>query len=840
MPSKDLTFRLFGEDSTASASLRRLSQQAERTSSQMSGTFSKTNSAIAGAVGGIVGSLTSMATGAIGGVIGQVANTAKSAVIDFNSTLENATIGFTTMLGSGKQAQDFLGQLQDFAKSTPFEFQNLVSNAQQMMGMGIAAKDVIPDLTALGDSVASMGGNSAQVDQVTLAFSQMAAKGTLDMGNMNQLLQGGLPSALKVLASSYGVTTGKMISMISAGDVQAKDALPRLVKGIEQGTKSTAALGGMMDKQSGTMQGALSNIQDALTQTLAGAGKPFFKLFESGAKTLASFVGSKGFQKWGADTAKAIQGVVTHFKPFTDGLKNLLSGKGLPKSLNLGGLGKSAQDLGKAARDTFDKLKDAAKKALPNLQQFAHDVLPKILDLLKDIVPLLGDFGRFLKDISPVLIPLGKAFGWVVDHGLNPMIQAIKNALDIIHNFGDPKQIAMDGLKGKFGDLFQTVSGALYGMSQALVAGVGAFQHGFEQIAGFISGLVGNFQHGGQQIIDFFAGIPGAMTTIGVNMVNGLIGGLQGAWGALVGTLHGLAMSLPEPVRNALGIHSPSRVFHEIGRNVGQGLHNGLLGTKDQIQAASNKLADAVVSMFKSKDISKSSETRALDVIHSGTKRLEELAKKRAIVATRLKAAQDTLKQALSDRKDYAAGVKSSTVAAGDVTTLGSAGDMVQRLHDLVAHTKTFRSIMGQLAKKGIDRVTYDELAQAGVAGGGLEAAQSLLANPLDFKQVVSLQKQLNAAAGSLGSDTSAHQYARTLATDRGRVSDLQHLDTAYARQQRTAARALVRNAERDVHVTVNLSGHVYGSKTELAKAVTDAIRAATRSGAISKNALKV
>jgi tape measure domain-containing protein len=128
---------------------------------------------------------------------------AKAAVIDFNSTLQNATIGFTTMLGSGEKSAAFLNELQDFAKSTPFEFKNLISNAQNMMGMGIAAKDVIPDLTALGDSVASIGGSAAQVDQVTLAFDQMAAKGTLDMGNMNQLMQGGVPSALKIMASAY-------------------------------------------------------------------------------------------------------------------------------------------------------------------------------------------------------------------------------------------------------------------------------------------------------------------------------------------------------------------------------------------------------------------------------------------------------------------------------------------------------------------------------------------------------------------------------------------------------------------------------------------------------------
>src|SRR5215467_13130593 len=108
---------------------------------------------------------------------------AKNATIGFNAQLQNSSIAFTTMLGSAQKSKAFLDQLQQFAKTTPFEFGDLVSNAQNMMGMGIAAKDVIPDLRALGDSVASIGGSAQQVNSVTLAFDQMTAKGTLDMGN---------------------------------------------------------------------------------------------------------------------------------------------------------------------------------------------------------------------------------------------------------------------------------------------------------------------------------------------------------------------------------------------------------------------------------------------------------------------------------------------------------------------------------------------------------------------------------------------------------------------------------------------------------------------------------
>lgn len=277
-----------------------------------SGVFGKVGKAMSSVLMG-----TGMAVGsaAMSG-LGRAFGFAKDAVFGFNSTLQNSQIAFTTMLGSGAKAQAFLGDLQAFAKKTPFEFEGLVKNAQNMMGMGIAARDVIPDLTALGDSVASIGGSAEQVDQVTLAFDQMAAKGTLDMGNMNQLLQGGVPNALRILADSYNVTTGQMIQMISTGKVQSSEALPKLIAGLEHGTKSVQGLGGMMDKQSQTFTGALSNIKDGLQQALAGAFRPFFDVASSGAQKLGSFFSGDTFSAFGKRVSAGISAAFAAVKGF--------------------------------------------------------------------------------------------------------------------------------------------------------------------------------------------------------------------------------------------------------------------------------------------------------------------------------------------------------------------------------------------------------------------------------------------------------------------------------------------------------------------------------------------
>jgi len=386
--------------------------------------------ASAGRVGTEVGGMTSRMSTAISTMAGFVGGNivmnglsqayqfAKSSVIGFNSTLQNSGIAFTTMLGSAQKAQTFVAQLQAFAKATPFEFQGLVQNAQNMMGMGIAAKDVIPDLTALGDSVASVGGSAEQVNQVTLAFDQMAAKGTLDMGNMNQLLQGGVPNALRILADSYKVTTGQMIEMISTGKIQSADALPRLIDGIEHGTKSVAALGGMMDKQSRTMTGALSNIKDGLQQAIAGAFRPFFDVVASGAVKLGNFFSSNAFATWANGVSSAMSRVIDLIKYTVNWMLGIrpdaLTGwsAGAINEINSveANLAKIADDV----HTVFDRVKSVIVK----------DVIPAARSLINTFGPVLVGVViasvHAFTELSSVLGPLGafikNVFGFMEEH----------------------------------------------------------------------------------------------------------------------------------------------------------------------------------------------------------------------------------------------------------------------------------------------------------------------------------------------------------------------------------------------------------------------------------------
>lgn len=81
---------------------------------------------------------------------------------------------------------------------------------------------------------------------------------------------------------------------------------------------------------------------------------------------------------------------------------------------------------------------------------------------------------------------------------------------------------------------------------------------------------------------------------IGENIVAGLLNGITGMWDTLVSTVKGKVNGMVSTVKNVLGIHSPSKVFTEIGENVTQGLVNGINTGAPAAQEAIQNIAQAL------------------------------------------------------------------------------------------------------------------------------------------------------------------------------------------------------------------------------------------------------
>ena len=86
---------------------------------------------------------------------------------------------------------------------------------------------------------------------------------------------------------------------------------------------------------------------------------------------------------------------------------------------------------------------------------------------------------------------------------------------------------------------------------------------------------------------------------IGKNVVSGFKDGFTSSWNTLVGTMSGFANSLISQIKSAFGIYSFSTVFSDIGRNLVTGLQNGFAGAWNGLVNTAVTYANNLISHIK-------------------------------------------------------------------------------------------------------------------------------------------------------------------------------------------------------------------------------------------------
>lgn len=201
------------------------------------------------------------------------------AMVGFNAELEQAHIGFTTLTGSSAAAKAEMQWIKDFAKESPFQYDDLVGYAQQLLAFKFNAEQAHEVIIASGNAAAALGRGEEGIARINLALGQMWTKGKVQSQEMLQLTEAGI-GAWQILADAYGASVADIQDAVTKGLISAKDAVPALVEGMER------QFGGLMEKQAKTFAGVVSNIQDTLQQQFAEAGEPLFHELQAQAQQL--------------------------------------------------------------------------------------------------------------------------------------------------------------------------------------------------------------------------------------------------------------------------------------------------------------------------------------------------------------------------------------------------------------------------------------------------------------------------------------------------------------------------------------------------------------------------
>lgn len=190
--------------------------------------------------------------------------------VKLSAAMEMNKISFTTMLGSASEADAMLTKLATLAAGSPFGFTELTESSKKMLGLGVAAQDVLPWLTTIGDTVSAFGGGTVQVQSISDAFAKMLAQGTMAADQMNRLSDAGVPG-WKLLAEVLNVDVATAMKMAENKSINASMAIQGMMDSM------STKYAGSMAKASNTVTGQLSNMGDVATQIATKMGDSISK-----------------------------------------------------------------------------------------------------------------------------------------------------------------------------------------------------------------------------------------------------------------------------------------------------------------------------------------------------------------------------------------------------------------------------------------------------------------------------------------------------------------------------------------------------------------------------------
>jgi hypothetical protein len=209
--------------------------------------------------------------------------------------------------------------------------------------------------------------------------------------------------------------------------------------------------------------------------------------------------------------------------------------------------------------------------------------------------------------------------------------------------------------------------------------------------------------------------------------------------------------------------HDPYEVATGKPQSLGE-LVSALNGLRSQIKAA-----------FHGKQ-----ESSLLHQLTNAGKALIKYEKKLSDVNKKLDAAKtklDDLKSAAASLKES---VTSGVMSATDVTRVASNDnnvtmtDVMATMRESLDKSSAFASALKSLQSRGVSKDIINQIAQAGISGGGLETAGAILsASDSEISQMNAMQKQIDANAKSAGKTASDSMYAAGIKAAEGLVKGL-------------------------------------------------------------------
>ena len=176
-------------------------------------------------------------------------------VAEVRGEFQKLQVAMETMLQSKTKAEALMAQMVQTSATTPFGLQEVAGGAKQLLAYGLEAEKVNETLIRLGDIATGL---SIPLGDLVYLYGTTMIQGRLYTQDFNQFVGRGIP-LIKELSEQFGVAENKVKDLVEEGKV----GFPEIQKVIESLTNAGGMFGGLMEKQSQTISGQISNIEDA-------------------------------------------------------------------------------------------------------------------------------------------------------------------------------------------------------------------------------------------------------------------------------------------------------------------------------------------------------------------------------------------------------------------------------------------------------------------------------------------------------------------------------------------------------------------------------------------------
>lgn len=251
--------------------------------------------------------------------------------------------------------------------------------------------------------------------------------------------------------------------------------------------------------------------------------------------------------------------------------------------------------------DNLPLILDAALQLVTGLAQGILDSLPILIEALPQIIEagiqLLTALVTALPDIIAAIVE-------VIPQIIDGIIKAVISAIPLIIEAGIKLLIALvqnlptiiTTIVAAIPQIISSVIDAVIGaIPQLVAAGVQLFIALIENLPTIIVEIVKAIPQIIAGIVDAFGGYFGKMAEVGGNLLKGLWQGISDAGAWLWNQISGFFGGIVDGIKDFFGIHSPSKLFANLGGFMAEGLGEGF---GDEMKDVSKSMQNAIPSDF--------------------------------------------------------------------------------------------------------------------------------------------------------------------------------------------------------------------------------------------------